>query len=124
MEQKTILLVEDDPYIKDLYLSILGEKDYNIDTSVEGDDAYNKISSNYYDLILLDIMLPKMSGLDILDKLSSEGKMDIINKVLMLTNLSQESNVAKAVSYGVKGYLVKSDYTPDQVQREVESHLK
>jgi CheY-like chemotaxis protein len=122
-QQKRILLVEDDQYIRDLYVSILEPEPYAIDTAVDGNEAYTKMVQNTYELILLDIMLPKMSGIDILEKLQNEQRLDITKKVVLLTNLSQESIVARAVTFGIRGYIVKSDYTPDQILQEVKNHL-
>lgn len=121
--QKRILLVEDEPYIRELYVSILQPEGYIIDTAADGNDAYTKMYNNVYDLILLDILLPKMRGTDILKKLQKDGKTDIHKKVILITNLSQESAVAEGVTLGVRGYIVKSDYTPGQLLEEVKNNL-
>lgn len=122
--QKKLLLVEDDTYIHELYAEILKEEGYLLDEARDGETAYQKMRDNTYDLILLDVMLPKMNGFDILDKLQKDdNKGDVGNKVVLLTNLSQETMVARAVTYGIRGYIVKSDFAPDQLIKEVANYV-
>lgn len=120
---KKILLVEDDQSIRELYVSILQAEGYVLDVAIDGEQAYQSMTGQEYDLILLDILLPKMSGMDILEKLQHEEKHAVTKRVVLLTNLSQESVVAQAVAYGIRGYIVKSDYTPDQIIQEVNNNL-
>ena len=84
--------------------------------------ALKQISEREYDLILLDIILPKMDGLQILENLKKNGKLPQ-GKVVLLTNLGQDLVVAKALEFNVRGYIVKSDYTPEQLLREVKGYL-
>jgi putative two-component system response regulator len=76
-----------------------------------------------YDLVLLDIMLPKMDGFQILEKLQADPPSSPNRGVLILTNLGKEVNIAKGVSLGVRGYLTKTDNTPDKVIEEVKNYL-
>lgn len=119
---KKILVVEDEEYIRDLYVQILQKEGYLVDSASDGEEAYVKISKKEYDLILLDIILPKIDGLQVLEKLKKESK-KISAPVVLLTNLSQEVVVAKAVDYGVRGYMVKSDLTPQDIINEVRGYL-
>jgi len=122
--KKRILVVEDEPYLRDLYLEILKEEGFKVDSASDGEEAYAKMKAGGYDLVLLDIMLPKMDGLEVLRKLK-ENKLQNLNKaVLLLTNLGQETIISEGVSLGVRGYLIKSDYTPDNLVKEIKEALK
>ncbi len=121
---KKILVVEDDQYIRELYIDILEEEGFIIDHAVDGEEAYQKMHEGGYDLVLLDVMLPKMDGLKILEKLKKETPPILPNKaVVILSNLGQESAVANATTLGARGYMIKSDYTPDQVINKIKGFL-
>ena len=117
-----ILLVEDEKELLDLYVTLLQQEGYDVDNASDGEMALKKISEREYDLILLDIILPKMDGLQILENLKKNGKLPQ-GKVVLLTNLGQDLVVAKALEFNVRGYIVKSDYTPEQLLREVKGYL-
>lgn len=120
---KKILVVEDEVYLRDLYIEILKQEGYNVDSAAEGEEAFSKMKTGGYDLVLLDIMLPKMDGIQILKKLKEEKPEKPNKSVLLLTNLGQETIISEGVSLGVRGYLIKSDYTPDQLLAEVKKAL-
>jgi two-component system cell cycle response regulator len=121
---KKLLVVEDDQYLRELYIDILEEEGFNVDYAVDGEEGYNKMHAGGYDLVLLDIMLPKMDGLKILEKLQRETPPVVPNKaVIVLSNLGQDGAIADAVSFGARGYMIKSDYTPDQVISKVKGYL-
>ena len=122
-KKTSILIVEDEHYLRDLYRDIFKQDGFEVDTAKDGNEAYDKMSHNEYDLILLDIILPGMDGMQVLDKLVKEKKVKLTN-VVLLTNLSQDLVIAKALDYGVRGYLIKSDYTPEELLKEVRSFLK
>ena len=69
---KKILVVEDEEYIRDLYVQILQKEGYLVDSASDGEEAFMKMSKKEYDLILLDIILPKIDGLQVLEKLKKE----------------------------------------------------
>ena len=120
---KKIIIVEDEQYLRELYIQILQQEGYSVDSAEDGDIAFEKLSKNQYDLVLLDVILPKMDGLQILEKLSKMGDRKFDNTVL-LTNLGQDLVVAKALDYGVRGYMIKSDYTPEEMINEVKGYLE
>jgi DNA-binding response OmpR family regulator len=121
---KKLLVVEDDQYLRELYIDILEDEGYDVDHAVDGEEGYTKMHAGGYDLVLLDIMLPKMDGLKILEKLQKETPPTTPNKaVIVLSNLGQENAIADAVTYGARGYMIKSDYTPDQVISKVKGYL-
>lgn len=122
-QPKRILIVEDDTPIREMYVQILKPDGYDIDTASNGAEGYTKIYNNEYDLILLDILMPHMKGTEILKKLHQDGKGKLTSKIVLLTNISQDFTVAEAVSLGVRGYIIKSDFTPEQIQQEVRNYL-
>ncbi len=120
---KRILIIEDEVDLRNLYVQILKKENFAVDSAIDGEEGYSKLSKKEYDLVLLDIILPKIDGLQMLDKLKLDGK-HINGKIVLLTNLSQDLVISKAVDYGISGYMVKSDLTPDQIVQEVKSHLE
>lgn len=121
---KTILVVEDEQNLQDLYAQYLRGEGYTVDVAGDGNTAYEKMKSATYSLVLLDIMLPEMDGLQVLEKLKKDGAFDpSTQSVVLLTNLGQDTLVAKALTLGIRGYLVKSDYSPDQLLTEIKGYL-
>jgi DNA-binding response OmpR family regulator len=124
MTQQTILLVEDEPQIRELYSRILTEAGYLISECEDGEDAYTQILGGTFDLVLLDIMLPKLSGTDILRKLKENSTTENLKtKIVMLTNLDQDVVKGEAMFYGVAGYLVKDQIDIVHLADEVKKYL-
>jgi len=120
---KTILLVEDDPFLIDIYKNKLSNAGFEIDVAGEGETALRKIKEKKPDLVLLDIVLPGTDGWEILKKIRTEmGLKDL--KVLILSNLSQKEEVEKGMELGATKYLIKAHYTPSEVVKEIKKLLK
>jgi two-component system OmpR family response regulator len=121
---KKLLIVEDDQFLRDLYVEILSIEGFTIDLAIDGEEAYNKMFAGGYDLILLDIMLPKMDGLRILERLKTETPPQKPNGIIViLSNMDHDSAIAKAMALGARGYMVKSDQTPDQIVKKIKNYL-
>ncbi len=121
---KKLLIVEDDQYTRDLYVEILEEQGFFVENAADGEEGYKKIFHGGYDLVLLDLMLPKMNGLTILEKVQKETKPMHPNRmIVVLSNLGQETTITKAMELGARGYMIKSDYTPSQVIVKVKEYL-
>ena len=118
---KKILIVDDDEYILDLYEEILKDAGFDAETAIDGLDGLEKIKKNKYDLVLLDIMMPKLDGVEVLRKIH-KGKMKV--EVVLLTNLAHDPVMKEGKSLGALDYLIKADLTPDQLVERVKSHLK
>lgn len=119
---KKILLVEDEEYIRDLYKRQLELEGLSTDAFGVGQDGLAAVSKNKYDLILLDIMLPDINGLQILQKLKqNEASKNI--PVVLLTNLGQDAVIKQGFELGAEGYLVKTAYTPNQIVQEIKNIL-
>lgn len=113
-----IILIEDEYFISDLYKRQLELASLAVDTFATGGDGLEAIKANNYELLLLDMMLPDMDGLEILRTVRSDEKVKSL-PVMILTNLSQESVISQAKALGVIDYIVKSQITPDQIVQRV-----
>lgn len=121
-DNKTILIVEDDPVLSRMYSEKFNFEGFSVKTAKDGQEALDVAMQEGINFILLDIMLPRMSGTDFLERFrqNSKGK-DI--PVVALTNLAEEEEKQKALSLGVKDYLVKAMQTPESVVEKVKKYL-
>lgn len=121
--RKRILIVDDELYLRELYQEILKGAGFEVDTAVDGEDGINKITATQYDLVLLDVMMPKLDGIGVLTKLTSQ-KLDHPKPIIILwTNLSHDPVIKEALEKGASAFLVKADLTPDQIVVQVKKYL-
>ena len=120
--KRKILIIEDDFFIRELYERQFEKEGFVIDGALDGPEGLLKANKVQPDLILLDIMLPKMNGLDLLRTLKSKPETKDI-PVILLTNLGQESVIKEGFQLGAEGYLIKSAYTPSQIIEEVKEFM-
>lgn len=118
-----ILVVEDDQALRDLYVLILKDAGFTVDEAADGEAALAAMQKGGYDLVLLDIVLPKMDGIKILEHLKENHPDSSNKKIVVLSNLGHDEIIANAVALGATGYLIKSDYTPDQIVLRVQEFL-
>ncbi len=118
-----VLLVEDEEFIRDLFKRQLDLSGFTTDAFGTGQDGLNAISKNAYDLVLLDIMLPDINGLQILQNIRSNPTTKTV-AVVLLTNLGQDAVIKQGFELGADGYLVKAAYTPDQIVQEVKNIMQ
>ncbi len=120
---KKILLVEDDPFLIEVYTAKLKDNGFSITVAADGDDCLKKIKTETPDLMLLDIVLPGMDGWEVLRKIKKdEGLVNL--KVVILSNLGQKEEVEKGLKFGAEKYLIKAHYTPTEVVEEIKKILK
>jgi CheY-like chemotaxis protein len=124
-KDKKILLVEDETDLRELYKMLLEDEGYQVSAVADGKDGCELVEKGGYDLVLLDIMLPFIDGLEILDRLnkSQSPTKQSPKTIVLLTNLAQDQTVAKALEFGVRGYMIKSDYNPEQLLEAVSEFL-
>ena len=120
---KSILLAEDDSFLSNIYFTKLKEAGYSVDIAIDGESALVKIKEKKPDLVLLDIVLPKISGWDVLEEINKDGNLKDI-KIIILSNLDQKERYEKNLEIGIVKYLVKAHYTPSEVVEEVKEALK
>ena len=118
----TVLIVDDDQYLRDLYQEVLTSEGYKVDTAIDGKEGYDKLQSCLYDLVLLDVMMPKMDGLQVLTKLAELPPVPT-RKIVLLTNLAQDPVIQEAMKKGATTYLIKADLTPDQLTARIKEIL-
>lgn len=117
-----ILIVEDDPLMSRLYSKVFQIEGYDVLTAPDGEEGLSEIHKDIPTLILLDVMMPKMNGLELLEKLKSDPATRKI-PVIMLTNLAGTADAEKAISLGAVKYIVKSEYDPKQIVEMVKEIL-
>lgn len=122
--QKKILVVEDDQFLREFYQELLQAEGYLVDSAAEGETALEKLHSNNYDLVLLDIMLPKKDGLQILRDLKVTPAKSPNASIVVLTNLGQDVVIKECFNLGAEGFLIKSALDPDEVLTEIKSYLQ
>lgn len=112
-EIKTILCIEDDLFIGEMYARSLRQEGYQVDLIADGGEGLKAALAKTYDLILLDILLPEKFGTEILKQLRG-GEKDLAphSRVLVLTNFSQDEESRMAMQSKADGYLIKADITP------------
>lgn len=121
---KQILLIEDDFYIRDLYATYFIKAGYSVDLAIDGEEALEKVKDKNYDLILLDIMLPKITGIDVLRIFRDEKSSAKETPVILITNLGQESIIKEAFKIGASGYLLKAQLKPQDLVNEVNTFFE
>ena len=117
---KKILIAEDDQFLNKMYkLHFEDNEDYEVDTVHNGEEALKKIEESAPDLLILDLLMPKMDGFTVLEKL--QGKLDF--PVIILTNLSQKADEARCKELGASDFFVKSDVDLDDLSAKVKKHI-
>lgn len=119
---KRILLVEDDDALANVYLTRLQAEGFDVRRVVNGEDALVSALEYHPDLVLLDVMMPKVSGFEVLDIIRNTPETANL-KVVMLTALSQEADKERAESLGADEYLVKSQVVIADVIDRIKHHL-
>ncbi len=117
-----ILLIEDEDFIRDLYIRQFTKAGYTIEGFANGKDGLAAALQNTYDLLLLDIMLPDINGIEILKQVKQDSTAKN-TPVVMLTNLGQDDIIKEGFKIGAEGYLIKASFTPDQIVQEVANIL-
>jgi DNA-binding response OmpR family regulator len=109
-----ILIIEDDPLISRLYQKAFSFDNYDVDVASNGQEGLLKVKEFKPTLIVLDLMMPKMNGLEVLDNLKSDKNTKSI-PVIILTNLAEEKDAETALEKGAVKYIVKGDHQPKEV---------
>ena len=114
----SILIVEDDKFVRDLYQHEFEKGGYDIKVAEDGEIALKAVKESKFDCILLDVMIPKVDGLEVLRRIKEDSATKNI-PVIILSNLGQDEIIRQALQIGAKAYIVKSLYTPSQVVNEI-----
>lgn len=119
---KNVILIEDDAMIRELYTTILVESQYHVETAVSASELYDKLHTYHPDYVLLDLMLPGVSGMEILKELRSNPVHGCQKaKIILLTNMSESDFQDEAIKNGADGYLIKADTALADLPKIIES---
>jgi len=118
-----VLLVEDDPFIRDIYQVKFSQEGFEVIVVDNGIKALKKLEQIIPNIILLDIIMPYMDGLETLKNIKSNEDWKKI-PIIMLTNISEKEKISESEKYGVSNYLIKSHFTPSEVVDKVKNLLK
>lgn len=120
--KEKILLIEDEKDLGTLYVEILTDEGYDVTWAKDGEQGLKKLQNGGYDLVLLDIKMPKMDGLQVLEALTQTDKRKN-GPIVVLSQFSHETLIKKALKLGARGYLIKSSLNPEQTLHEVRVYL-
>ncbi len=122
--KKTIMIVEDDTFVMDIYQTKITKEGIGVISASNGMEAIKKLEAGAKpDLILLDILMPYMGGLELLKKIKEDENLKKI-PVVLLTNLSQKEEIEEGLDLGAKDYLIKSHFTPSEVMEKINQYLQ
>jgi len=113
-----VLLIEDDKFFQDFYAFKLREKNVDVDVASNGEEGLKKLSEKEPDVILLDLIMPKKDGFEVLQAMAAAGLIQKI-PVLVFSTLGQEKDVAKATALGARGYVNKSFFDFDRLLEKI-----
>ena len=117
-----ILIIEDDPLMSRLYQKVFKFENYDVAFAANGREGIEKAVKDKPTLILLDIMMPVMNGLEVLEKLKANPDTKAI-PVVVLTNLAGTQDAETALAKGAVKYIVKSEYEPKEVVQMIKEIL-
>jgi DNA-binding response OmpR family regulator len=109
---KKVLIVEDDSFLQGLMANKVEKAGFDVTTTGNGEKAMTKIADNQFDLILLDLLLPDISGFDILKNVKKSSRS---TPVIVFSNLSEDKDIKKAMDLGAEEYLIKSNFTLEEL---------
>lgn len=126
MARKTplILVIEDDKFLRKAYQSKLTLSGFDVEVAMDGEEGLTKLHTAKPDVILLDLVMAKKTGFDVLEAIKAEGDARLMRiPIIVLTNLSQEAEMRKAKSLGAAEFLVKSNTPINQIVEKIRYHL-
>ncbi len=118
-----ILLVEDDTFLIEMYNTKFELEGFSVTTASDGEEGVKLAKKDDPDIILLDILLPKLDGFGVLEQLKATKKTKDI-PVILLTNLGQKEDVKRGLDLGAKDYLIKAHFMPSEVVAKIREILK
>lgn len=122
--QKKILIIEDDNFLADIYKTKLEIEGFKVLSANDGEKGLKMIQAKKPDLVLLDILLPKLDGFAILQTIKKENSELSRIPIILLTNLGQNEEVQKGLNLGAADYLIKAHFKPAEVVGKIRKHLE
>jgi len=121
--EKTILIIEDDKFLRELIVQKLVKEGCNTSEAIDGEEGIKKVKEEKPDLVLLDLILPGIDGFEVLSKMKEDPALAQI-PVIILSNLGQKDDVEKGLKLGAVDYLIKAHFTPGEIIDKVKNALK
>lgn len=118
-----ILLVDDDAFLRDMYATKFIESGHQVDAATDATEALRFIKEGDYDVVLLDMIMPGMSGLELLEEIKKLG-LASDTKYIVLSNQSEAGDQSSAKEAGAVGYIIKAEVIPSEVVKRVEELCK
>lgn len=113
---KRVLCIEDERFISELYERALTRGGYDVDFEADGQKGLQKAQTDSYDIVLIDLMVPTIDGIEILRSLRDPAKTPHLKaKVIIITNLEQRDDVRADIERQADGYIIKAEITPRQL---------
>lgn len=122
-KKKYILLIEDDEFLAELYATKLNLEGFEVGLAVDGKKGLRMIKEKKPDLLLLDIILPKLDGFELLKIMKADRELKDI-PVILLTNLSQKDEVKRGLALGADDYLIKAHFMPSEVVKKIKQTIR
>ena len=120
---RKVLIVDDDPSIVELYLEVLKGAGFQVDSVSDGSSALEILLNKQHQLVLLDIMMPEMDGIQVLKTVRTDQAAYGHPTIVMLTNLALTDNIKEALESGADAYLVKLSLSNEQLVQQVKNYL-
>lgn len=122
-EKKTILIIEDDKFLRDLIAQKLTKEGFGTAEAVDGEHGLKKVKEVRPDLVLLDLILPGIDGFEVLAKIKEDPVLAEI-PVIILSNLGQKDDIERGLRLGAVDYLIKAHFTPGEIIEKVKNVFK
>lgn len=121
-KKKKILIVEDDTFLAGIYAHKFEKEGFEVLHAADGELGLTLAQKERPDLILLDILLPKLDGFEVLEKIKADAKLRA-TPIILLTNLGQKEDVDKGLKLGAADYLIKAHFMPAETVEKVKKVL-
>ena len=122
-KMKRILLVEDDPFLIDIYSQKLRKEGFEVEVISDGEEVLGALQNRKPDLLILDIVLPRLDGWEILKRINENHHLKDL-KIVIISNLGQKEDIERGQELGALKYFIKAHFTPSQVAEEIKKVLK
>lgn len=121
---KRILIVDDDLSVRTLFTDTLTTEGFEVQSAADGEQGLVLMKQGGYDLVLLDVMMPKLDGIGVLTELQAHPPKAKIGQVVLFTSLHDDPAVQEGLTKGATGAIVKSDFTPDILLKKIKELLQ
>ena len=120
-----VLLVEDDPFLSSLLKNRLQKEGLEVTLARDGEEALNSLKSGKPDLILLDLILPKKSGFEVMEEMRSDPQMQFQElPIIIISNLGQPEDISRGQALGAIEYFVKAKTSIDELVEKIKGFLE